>query len=444
MKTYLSIFAIFYLKFPISVILKDVRIDFEICKYYLKTKCFLKSLKAEILLSNGTNFKLSTCICRDMYVRPTWTDAALQTYANFYSNLIPFDIYFKNRKPVIMNKKLPIFDQSYFSIFRAFTTYTFRNVKGFDVNSFDEPIIIYSLLEFSFYDSSLAFFSNGRRLKTCLDFPTQTRSLFQMFKSNRPRNTMDIQFSAKKFQPVCPLAFANASNIDILAFNQLINTFYKTSIPTFLVLPQHITQINANINCLTLYGYGGITLNGQIIDPNVFNRTKEFYFYIEILKIESGLFKALKNVKIIQIYMYYWRKLAYKGIDWIYDLNSEIRVNLSDSAMIREYSLNGSSFVTIYCKRRQNEIVEGLQPTNVFPNEDICVYDKFPFEQMVIWFFDEVDLNYTKISCTFVWLVQPELILNGLKKRKGEYRSRHRKTLEIYIDIFNKCDFNKR
>ena len=169
-----------------------------------------------------------------------------------------FNIYFKNKKPIILDKKLDIFDQKFFNISIYLRNFYFSNLKGFEVNSqYNESIILFpesnSHFSFYFYDSSLAFYSNGRRLKTCLDFPSnQPRSLFQMFKSSRLSASYDVYFNDRKYRPICPLAFSNTQILGLFSFKMLSNTFYKTNIPTFLELSENITQINSTISSLLL------------------------------------------------------------------------------------------------------------------------------------------------------------------------------------------------
>ena len=372
-----------------------------------------------------------------MNVKPIWTNSTYETVNKIDSDSyhLPFYVYFKIKKQIILDKKPPIFDQELLNIGNIMFFFSFRYIKGFDVDSYnDETISLDSFLDLNFYDSSLAFYLNGRRLKSCLDFPSKPKSILQMIKIDfvyRYGQSLNYYFINVKYEPLCPLAFAN-SQIDRINFGQLSNTFFKTNIPTFTDLPPNVTHINSKILRLTLNGYGEIALNHRIIHPHVFNQIEEFIFEIGISKIEKGVFKSMKNLKLIYIYMDYWRPLAHKGLAWIYDLNSHIRVDLNDSAMIEKYLENRSS-VEIWCVPKYYEIAEGLKPRNIFPDEDFCIYTKFPFEQMVYWYSFEIgNQKFSKISCTNVWLIQPKV-----PRQSGI-------NMTDYIDIFNKCDFNKR
>lgn len=393
----------------------------ETCQFLIKNdykKCKIRS---------------HSCVCSATKVEPVLTNSSLQILKNLSNNknnLLLFNIYFKNRKPIIIDKKLPIFDQAFFNIPFTLRSFTFRFVKGFDVNFFDKPFIINSSLPLNFYDSSLSFFSNGRQLRTCLDFPTQPRSIFQMFKGFY----LTTRFYHNKYKPLCPLAFANTQARISFEFFQLTSTFYRKNIPTFLDYSKNITNLNSDIYRLYFSGFGELTLTRRIINSHVFSNTKDVTFFIAITGIEQGLFKPLRNLKNIYFPMESWRKLAHKGIEWTYDLNSDIKVDLNDTALIQEYLKNGSSVNIGLTRASNNDIrTQIYRPPKAIPDKDFCIYAKFPFEQLVYWSFQEINHNVSQISCTQVWLIHPQI-------PRTDFQSLFKK----YIDIFNKCDFNKR
>lgn len=86
--------------------------------------------------------------------------------------LLTFEVYFRNQKPFILDKKLSIFNQAFVNLSITNILLRFRYVKGFDVNSFNNSLAFFDSVNIRFYESSLAFYSNGRLLKTCQDFPS--------------------------------------------------------------------------------------------------------------------------------------------------------------------------------------------------------------------------------------------------------------------------------
>ena len=420
----------------------------QICHYFAINKN--NKCKQKFYSVNREEF--SICVCDDMNLKFTWSNTTLQTLKNATQKdvIFGFDFFFKNKQSIILGEQLSVLHKilKKISIEKVFKKYSLvfnriilQKVKGFDVNSFYQNYNLtsrdYSSVRFYFYQFSLAFFSNGKSLRTCQEFPLQPRTIFQAFDNS----WIFFANNRKKYKPVCPLGFAN-TKIFTLWLTQVSNTFYKTNIPTFQDLPPGIDNINSTINKLSLIGFGEMAVNSRIINRYLFNLTVTFDFFIEVTSIEKGLFKSFRKIRTIFIYMKYWRKLFQNGIEWTFDLNSDIRVNLSDSDMIQQY-YNNKSFVLIVGFFDGAERAEIIFP-NVFRDEDFCLYAKFPFEQMVLVYFD--DLNYVdsavaeiqSLSCTFVWLVNLKLF------SQFYYNNINETTIEKFIKRFEKCNFNKR
>ena len=134
--------------------------------------------------------------------------------------------------------------------------------------------------------------------------------------------------------------------------------------------------------------------------------------------------------------MKYWRKLFRNGIEWTYDLNSDIRVNLSDPDMIKKH-VDDNLFIQIRAYFIEIEYSEGIFPF-YFPNEDFCLYAKFPFEQMIL-------VGLTIITeydwpCTLVWLLNVKHFMqidNNTEESVKIY-------LQVQTEIFEKCNYNER
>lgn len=192
----------------------------QICQHFTMTKS--NKCKLETYFEKAS--KLQKCICRGINVKLTWTNSTLQllenmTRSNDYST---FALQFKNKNPIIIDNKLPIFNQDFFNIFINAKGFIFENVKGFEVNSFTKLLTFNYKTGFNlfvFYDSNFLFFSNGQLINSCKEFPVQTRSFFQNFKSN-----LRVAFYNNNYKPVCSLAFSN-TDIQILIFGRLSKSF---------------------------------------------------------------------------------------------------------------------------------------------------------------------------------------------------------------------------
>ena len=431
MKFVLKSILIIFLQISIVVAITNV-CQFMMENKKTKNKCKMKSIKL------NTKLKRSECICSDMSVEFTLTNSSRQKI--FKSNdSLDFQVYFKNKKPAILDKNVKIFNQNLFNL-RSRKFLRFRFVKGFDVDSFNFTLRSYGYI-FTFFESFFSFYLNGKILKTCEHFPSQPRSLFQDFLKTT------ISFLNSNYKQICPLAFLN-SQIGMLSLVHVIDSFYKTNIPSFTDLPKDISNINSNINILNLFGFGGITLNRRIINPHVFNHTTEFAFLFEILAIEKETFKSLAYIKEIQIFQHYWRKLFHKGIEWIHNMNSHIKVDLNDSELIQSY-IENKSYLTIFSELNYRKMGEGVSKNilkETYPDEDFCIYANFPLDQLVIVYFPYPYMYDFKMTCTFAWLIQyifyfPKDFIN--KSQPVDFRRMRVNNKELE-DISTKCNFLQR
>lgn len=201
--------------------------------------------------------------------------------------------------------------------------------------------------------------------------------------------------------PVCPLAFANLK-IGQLHLEQLADTFYKKNVLVFTDLPEGVKSINASIIRVRFYNCEKIKLNRGILNWHLFENIRFLSTSGEIASIEAETFKSMKNLAYIDISDTNWRKLFQRGIRWTYDLNAHVRVvDLNDFKILNSYFKN-ESYVVILVDAAKKLIATPV--ADVFPDEDFCIYEKFPFEQMIVLDKTEFLNNETKLTCTFVWL----------------------------------------
>lgn len=412
-------------------------------KYNMETKCKFKQY-TERFVSLAKNAK---CVCKNVVSIPNSISDDLMKLVK--ENNIRFNIYFKLRKRMIMDRKFQMFNIDPFYLANSQARYEFRYIKGFDVDSFISKNISVLTIIVKFFESSLNFYLNGRILKTCDDFSSfiKPNSLFQLFKTNDLfENPIGFYFINTKFKSsICPMAFRNAQ-ISVLTLEPLIDTFYKKNIPSFYDLPNVTEDINANIYALTLHNCENVHINKRILNPNLLNQTILIIFYGEILSINKGTFKSLRNLKYLQFYEDTWRKLVHNGLEWTLDFNPGIKVDLNNSTLMKK---SEDLFVIIEIYIKLIDFNDGLRKDRVrkeFPEEDLCLYYKLPFDQLVF----VVDVNYyeknMEMTCTYVWLIQFYPIL----PISSDIEFLNNK-LNISLDLFPqigelkvKCNFEKR
>ena len=310
-------------------------------------------------------------------------------------------------RPIVIDKSFSIIDYlRYFYYTEMYHTMRFTNVNGFGVNLYEKkdennigeesrPIV-----EIELVNTRLYFYREEKLIRSCEDLNNTTaKSIFQM--GSPKEGLWKVLFQNSIFQEnLCPLVFQNAF-IDRIFFRGLIKSFYKTNVLSFS--RENLTQgINSKIRAIILYSAYNIDLDLNFLNPSVFEHLTEIFAMDQIGSIEANLFVNLKQVFNLELEARYTKRLMHKGIDWINRWNRGIvKVDFNDSQSISDYF----SYRT-YIKIR---FFEYQKVSDVFPDEDFCIYKDYPFEQLVI-LHQRNTLSAgsirTDFSCTFQWLIQ--------------------------------------
>ena len=349
-----------------------------------------------------------------------WTsnDLLILDKAFNFTNVIRYTDFFKNL-PFVVN---------------------IMNIKGFDVNFLgkkflfnnNSPIAIY------IYNSRLDFYHNKKKINSCQDFVdsniTEIESIFQQIYEGNTVTNLDL-INVEYKQKTCPLVFKN-SRMNYMSIIELVDTFYKKSILSFS--NEIDTKLNSKITRLKLFNVVNINLDLNLIHPSVFKYTNKITIDKYSLNTISGdIFEQLRNLSFLEISDVIFMKIIHKqGIKWIQQWNRDVNVNLSNipenCCSHRELKTSVSTF-------------NKLKMSEVFPEEDFCIYVDFPFNQMII-LYREILSNNEEFTCTYFWLVQ------YYKNYINIYKDKISLTLDNFENIVNssgfksisKCNFTER
>lgn len=191
---------------------------------------------------------------------------------------------------------------------------------------------------------------------------------------------------------------------------------------------------------IQLFRTDSIELTSTFLNPSVFENSKMILIHDSIKSIDRDLFRKLKKINFFQIDAYYFRKLLHKhGIGWIHSINSKLNVNLSDTRDVKRYRKNVFQIVV--------KFFWSTLISDVFPDEDFCLYSNFPFHQLVvvshhIWNYYTFKKSYNyNLTCTFRWLAQYYPILWNLVS--GEVMIYMNVTMTAESEMPSKCDFDR-
>ena len=386
----------------------------------------------------------------DRYICPKLDLKPKLEYKDTYKNctMFSFEIYFNLNKASIIDTtfRLDLIEEiSHYLKHRLSShSYYMRNIKGFDINYNISISSTISYVVIYFYDSTFEFYSNGTLIRSCDDLKPgiDPRPFFRNIVSfGTTLNLKTVKFTTR----ICPLVFHSMSNGQI-KIDCLIDTFYKRNLLEFHHL-DNVTDINSSVKELFLYNTEKVEFNSVLLNNLVFKNVEMLGIYGELKSIQTGLFRSFKRLKYFIMDPFFIRPLFHRqGADWLRDLNSDVYVDLENRSQIESlikinkyliFDIDMSKNYMSYYLDRDYLFKVDL----IFPDEDFCLYRKFPFNQLVIMTVTSRVLYFginATYSCTFIWFIQFYDLYSdqiyGLNKFV-------RMNLSEEIE---KCEFNKR
>ena len=310
----------------------------------------------------------------------------------------------------------------------------FRFIKGFDIDRFH---VKYQNLSATFtlelYFSKLEFYSRKKLIGSCKDLTTFPQSIFQVF-------TYKIMFLKSSFKKsICPFLFRNSSLWE-LSFDGFVNSFYKRNLLNFeKIIDTNNIDIGSKISHLKLCNSIKIDIDSILMDKLVFKNLRILTLFGEISSIESGLFKNFKCLNHIYLYANYFQLLSHRrGIDWMFDLNSDYSIDLLNNTInLTELSEKSILMELIYNDEKGFSTFDTFfKVDSFFPNEDFCLYKDFPFDHLIVVIPDHHEENYT---CAYLWFIQYYPIHNTFLDEFYQNRT----MIYNLSELIEACNFNK-
>lgn len=359
----------------------------------------------------------------------------------------------------------------FFIYSRWYVNAHFINLKGFDLNiektttmstTTSKIIENHSISSISFINCRLVFYADStRRVRSCVDVRssnvTTIRSIFQISMASA-RNGLEILLKNCEFKDrVCPCVFRNA-NIRWLHVYNLVDSFYRRNVLEFWNDEDDddddsmsIDKLNSTVSMLFLDKIDNVDLDTRLLNPRVFASLESVDVRGYVRAVSSTLFDSLPNLRIVNFRTTHFRKLAHNsgGIEWIRRMNAHLRVNMSNRT---EVSLKSSEYMYVLLSCEQ--VFQEASMSEIFPDEDFCIYAKFPFDQLV--FLGQYCANSTILAnirtlnptftCTYMWINQYANLLADIFK--DEYLEFENFMTIVksksYESAAAKCEFEKR
>ena len=280
-----------------------------------------------------------------------------------------------------------------------------RYIKGFDIGNFNSGN---SSIRIDFHYSKLDFYLNRSLSRSCEDIFNMGININYVFQSFSPCHdcSNDLRFYNCEYKTdICPYYLSSYTRQTYFRFFGIQNTFYKSNYPRF----KRISNVYSPnlVLYLDLVDMQNIVLNSDILNEYLFSKIFVLRLFGDIVSIEKGLLKPFISLRQIQFNLPLVRKLMHNGIDWMFDLNSDINIdfkNISDDRCI-VINFNNMYEKGVKTHYYQNDIYD------YFPDEDFCLYARIPFQQLVSIVPEVAPLEENDCSCTYLWIVRNQRML---------------------------------
>jgi hypothetical protein len=283
----------------------------------------------------------------------------------------------------VLNGSLRIFSDPDHSI----SLLRLSNFAGVDVteNIFIDNVTFFVSKSIQFFNSDFIFYSNIHESTNNSKPKFFSKPLYELvYKS-------DIRY----FENISEWQFENAQ-LPVLEINSMTNTSLNRNFFTFWINSSiNSSEFNCKVSSLTLSVYK-VQINDRILSKNVFHNLEELYLNDFVRDIEKETFKSLRNLKMIRFSVFSLKILFQQSTEWMRYLNYYVKVDYKNQSNISQSHSLLVRFHETFLDRLGGNIYN-----YDYPNEDICQFKNFPFENYVLPVTD-----YCKPTCTYAWLVQ--------------------------------------
>ena len=275
------------------------------------------------------------------------------------------------------------------------TTIFFYKLKGFNQNFRTLPLRYYlKSNDIRIYDSYFDFFLNGT---TLIDEHLCSLEHFDSNYTNFFGSMTRISFAENTLysKRVCPYVFMN-TNLIMIVLQQITNSLIFKNQLEFLNVNSTADLNTHHLSFVVLYlAYEELSL--KILNKQVFRHIRYLALNGFIHGIEEDLFANFVDLQYVSLSIENLRKFLHLfSLKWLNSINKYINV---DFYVKQENLLNQVKIVKF------NECVSIFLKSYDYPDEDICLFQHFPHNQLVypsIMLENEIP----SCSCTIIWLIQ--------------------------------------
>lgn len=248
------------------------------------------------------------------------------------------------------------------------------NLNGFDIDSSFVADFTNTLLQFH---TDFNLFEKNRLLRGCRDFfanndSSQSRREFIF----RGELNLFAIYRPQARHPVCSEFFRNAK-IQLYFVYTMASSFYMKNTLTYSNPLDPVSSdlnLNSSIENVDFERVYLIDLDSKLLHSNIFASLKSFLCQGHLNSIEPNVFAPFAQLReLIFQSTGIMGVIRRQGIEWIKRINSQVRVDVTNSSEIR---LHAEYLTQISFGSDRFEKFD-------FTSADFCLFVEFPFQQMV-------------------------------------------------------------
>ena len=157
------------------------------------------------------------------------------------------------------------------------------------------------------------------------------------------------------------------------------NSFFSKRLLAFT--NDSFSDLNSTVEILKI-NVPNIELTTDFLHPDVFKDLSSIQVLNKVKIIHPDVFIRLTKVEYIELSNNYLRSLMHNsGIEWIKNFNKDVDCDLENSTEL-ETNINKLKFINLECF----DTPDSPPLTDIFPDEDFCLYKDFPVNQLVTCF----------------------------------------------------------
>ena len=309
-----------------------------------------------------------------------------------------------------------------------------HRLRGFDIETNGSMFLIdedsdWILTNYIFISlSKLDFYYRGSLVDDKLCRPDFFDTLNVKLFTNMPNIEIGISENVRMNTPICPLAFRNAWFYG-MTFKKVTNDRLDQHMWQFAELD--VSNVRSNIYRLVLSDLYNVDVNEALLNKFVFNSMAVFAIGGKVNAIQADLFKNFMFLHTIEIYLDHANLFFHlSSNEWLSAVNY-LGLELESIEQKLEYYKN---FRTTEFKLSMVD----LAGVYTYPDEDICLFQNYPFKKLISVYLGNLVGNYTDFdpvgveTCTHKFLVQnKEIFINRANMTHVEKKQEELDTCNI-------------